>query len=151
FLVMFSIIILANKVLFLSIRKSQRRFWVDYKKVVILGTGESCSELYDHFIENSNLGYVVQGYFSDKQCPDLSTDFKYLGRLEQSVVYAVKNGISEIFSSLNSEKKYFAKRLMQEADHYLIRFRFVPDLSAIMDKNVMVEYYVALQIISHRR
>lgn len=151
FLVMFSVIILAGKVLFLSIRKSQRRFWVDYKKIVILGTGESCKELYDHFIENSNMGYVVQGYFSDVPSSDMSSDFKYLGKLEHSVAYAAKNGISEIFSALSSDKKSLVKRLMQEADHNLIRFRFIPDLSAFMDKNVMVEYYGSLPIISHRR
>ena len=151
FLLVFSFIMLSNKVLFLSIRKSQRRFWVDYKKIVILGTGDSCKELYDHFLDNSNSGYVVQGYFSDKPCKDLSTEFKYLGKVEQSVAYAAKNGITEIFSALSSDKKELVKRLMQEADHNLIRFRFVPDLSAFMDKNVMIEYYGALPIISHRR
>ena len=38
FLLIYSSIILTAKVLFLTIRKSQRRFWVDYKKTVIIGS-----------------------------------------------------------------------------------------------------------------
>ncbi len=152
FLIIFSILILTNKILFLSIRKSQRRFWVDYKKVIILGAGESWRDLYEYFADNPNSGYVVQGFFSDTPpSDDLPEGVKYLGELNESVRYASKNGISEIFSALTSERKELVKTLMHEADKNLIRFRFVPDLSAFMDKNVMVEYYGALPIISQRR
>lgn len=151
FLLIYSSIILTTKVLFLTIRKSQRRFWVDYKKTVIIGSAESCKELYSHFLENPNSGHVVEGYFSDMPCNDLSPDFKYLGTPEEAVRYSARNGISEIFSALTSDKKHLVKTLVQEADNNLIRFRFVPDISVFMDKNVMIEYYGALPIISHRR
>ena len=151
FLLIFSLIIVSNKILFLSIRKSQRRFWVDYKKVVILGSDEGCRELYEHFLDNTNTGYVVQGYFADAPGPDLPEDFKYLGKLEHAVAYAAQSGVSEIFSALSSNRKDLVQKLMHEADNNLIRFRFVPDLSAFMDKNVMIEYYGALPIISQRK
>lgn len=151
FLLIYSSIILTTKVLFLTVRKSQRRFWVDYKKTVLIGSGESCKELYTHFIENPNSGHVVEGYFSDTPHQQLSSEFKYLGTPEEAVRYSARNGVSEIFSALAHDEKHLVKTLMQEADNNLIRFRFVPDISVFMDKNVMIEYYGALPIISHRR
>lgn len=151
FLLVFSFLTVASKILFLYVRKSQRRFWIDYKKIVILGSGATCEELHSFFKENENLGYIVQGYFSDVPCANLSEEFKYLGQVEHSVEYAAENGISEIFSALPSEKIALVKSLMKKADHNMIRFRFVPDLSAFLDKHVMVEYYGALPILSPRR
>lgn len=151
FLLLFSLTIVGFKIGFLSIRKSQRKFWVDYKKVVILGSTQVSLDLYDHFKENPNSGYIVQGYFADERKKGLPGDFHYLGAVEDSVTYASNNGISEIFSALASNKLDLVKSLMQQADHKLIRFRFVPDLSAFLDKNIMVEYYGALPIISPRK
>lgn len=151
FLLLFSLTILGFKIGFLSVRKSQRKFWVDYKKVVILGSSHISLELYDHFKDNPNSGFIVQGYFADKKAADFPEDFYYLGAVEDSVMYASKNGISEIFSALSSNKLDLVKSLMQQADHKLIRFRFVPDLSAFLNKNILVEYYGALPIISPRK
>ena len=151
FLLIYSTIILTTKVLFLTVRKSQRRFWVDYKKTAIVGSAETCMELYAHFIENPNSGHVVEGYFSDAPLNESSSDFRYLGTPEEAVRYSSRNGISEIFSALSNDRKDLVKTLMNEADHNLIRFRFVPDISVFMDKNVLIEYYGSLPIISHRR
>lgn len=151
FLLIYSSIILTIKVLFLTVRKSQRRFWVDYKKTAIIGSAESCKELYTYFLENPNSGHVVEGYFSDTPHQESLPDFRYLGAPEESVRYSAGNGISEIFSALSNERKDLVKALMHEADNNLIRFRFVPDISVFMDKDVLIEYYGALPVISHRK
>src|SRR5690554_2581844 len=151
FLLIYSIIILTSKVLFLTIRKSQRRFWVDYKKTVIIGSAESAIELYTYFLDNPNSGHVVEGYFSDKPHKGAMPNFKYLGTPEEAVRYSSRNGVSEIFSTLTYDKKNLVKTLMHEADNNLIRFRFVPDISVFMDKNVLIEYYGSLPVMSPRR
>lgn len=151
FLLVLSVTIVGFKIGFLSIRKSQRKFWVDYKKVVILGCGQVGLELYEYFKDNPNSGYVVQGYFCDEPGQNLPEGFRYLGKPESSVDFASQNGISEIFSAVSSEKLSLIKSLMREADHKLIRLRFAPDLSVFLDKNIMVEYYGALPIISPRK
>ncbi len=142
--------ILAVKILFLSIRKSQRRYWVDYKKVVILGSGGAATELVTFFANNTNSGYFVEGYFDDSPSAELSDKIEYLGSINDSVEYAKSNGVSEIFSALSSRRLDQVKSLIKKADHNLIRFRLVPDMSAFMDKNVFIDYYGALPILSTR-
>ena len=151
FLGIFGILIVAWKVLFLSIRKSQRRFWIDYKKIVILGSGQSARELLDFFRKNTNSGYLVQGYFDDEPVDGLLEELRYLGSIDNCVDYAKNNGVSEIFSALSSNQLGTVKSLMKQADNNLIRFRLVPDLTAFMDKNVLIDYYGALPILSPRK
>jgi len=151
FLGIFAVAIIAWKILFLSIRKSQRRFWIDYKKIVILGSGQSARELIDFFRKNTNSGYLVQGYFDDAPVAGLPEGLKYLGPIDSCVEYARNNGVSEIFSALASNQLGTVKNLMKEADNNLIRFRLVPDLTAFMDNNVFIDYYGALPILSPRK
>jgi Undecaprenyl-phosphate glucose phosphotransferase len=151
FLGIFGVAIIAWKVLFLSVRKSQRRFWIDYKKIVILGSGQSARELIEFFRKNTNSGYLVQGYFDDQPAVGLPEGMKYLGPIDNCVHYARNNGVSEIFSALSSSQLSTVKSLMKDADNNLIRFRLVPDLTAFMDKNVLIDYYGALPILSQRK
>jgi Undecaprenyl-phosphate glucose phosphotransferase len=150
FVLLFSVSVLAVKVLFLSVRKSQRRYWVDYKKVVILGSGSAANDLVDFFSDSVNSGYVVGGYFDDKPNAEMSKRVEYLGQISECVDYAKKGGVSEIFSALSSQKLELVKSLIKKADNNLIRFRLVPDISAFMDKNVFIDYYGALPILSTR-
>ncbi len=143
-------VILTCKILFLSVRKSQRRYWVDYKKVVILGSGQAAHELSEFFIENPNTGYLIQGYFDDEPNPSLSKRIKYLGKSDNAIEYASENGCSEIFSALRADRLDKVKAMMKEADKKLIRFRLVPDLTAFIEKNVFIDYCGALPVLSTR-
>lgn len=151
FILMLSLIILTNKILFLLVRKSHRRFWIEYKKIVILGSNNSCKALYEHFKDYAHLGYAVEGYFNDKPDTNSPVGLKYLGKLEESVLHASQNGISEIFSTLPSEKTGLVKKLMLEADNNLIRFRVVPDIGAFTNKNVKIQYFGTFPIIIAQR
>ncbi len=146
----FWLCILSSKILFLLIRKSQRRFWVDYKEVVILGSGYAARELYDYFNSN-NGGYLLKGYFADTPNSEMNDDCPYLGSVEESVAYAADNGISEIFSALPSSKVDLVRSLIDQADHNLIRFRLVPDMSSFIDRSVLVEYCGVLPVLTRRK
>lgn len=151
FLLIYSTVVLVGRVLFLGLRKSQRRFWVDYKKVVILGSGAVCKELFEYFNTNYKLGNIVAGYFADSPDATLPKGLQYLGRAEDAMEYASKHEISEVYCALAPSQVGLAKSLMAEADDRMIRFRFVPDLTAFLDKHVLLEYCGALPVLSARR
>lgn len=143
--------VLLGKVLFLYLRRAHRRYWVDYNKTIILGSGVVCREIYDHFSVQRGQGSIIAGYFSDEKDRNLPSDLPYLGKPEEALSYAEANGISEVFSVLSPDKVEKLKTLMQEADRRLIQFRFVPDLMSLMDKNAFLEYYGSLPILSIRK
>lgn len=147
----FAVLNLILKVSFLAIRKSKRRAWVEYKKVVIVGAGPVGAELYKYINENDHLGYKVEGIFDDVVLQEAGEDQKFLGKVEDCFNYALANGVTEIFSALPMHAFDKTKTLMQEADKHMIRCRLVPDVKAFFDKNVLLELYGQMPILTPRR
>jgi putative colanic acid biosysnthesis UDP-glucose lipid carrier transferase len=149
--ILFSTLIFFGKISFLSIRKSRRRFWIEYKKVVIVGAGKVGRELYHHIMANSNLGYKVEGMFDDDLNTELEGSQRLLGSVKDCFSYAVANNVSEVFCALPGNDLEKIKLLMEESDHHMIRFRLVPDLKSFFDKNVMLELYGHMPILTPRK
>lgn len=147
--VLFSVLLLSWKISFLYIRRSRRKFWIEYKKIVILGASAVGRDLYGHLVKNPQLGYEVEGFFDD----NLSLkegNHRVLGRVEDCFSYALSNGVTEIFCALPGKELENVKLLMKEADKHMIRFRLVPDLKNFFDKNVMLEVYGHMPILTPR-
>jgi Undecaprenyl-phosphate glucose phosphotransferase len=147
----FSVPIMASRVSFLFIRKSRRQLWIKYKKVVIVGASAVGQDLYKHIEANSHLGYKVEGFFDDYGVVERVNGQTQLGKVEDCISYALSNNVSEIFCTLSGNEVDKIKMLMQEADKHLLRFRLVPDLSAGLHKNVMLELYGHLPILTSRK
>lgn len=148
--VFFVIFVFTGKMTFLSIRKSKRRFLIEYQKVVIIGANPVGKELYQYLEEHPHLGYKVQGIFDDLP-QDMEGNFKMLGNVKTCFDYVLANGVTEVFSALPFQELEKTKYLMQEADKHMIRFRLVPDVKVFFDKNVLLDQYGHLPILSPRR
>ena len=149
--ILFSILILIWRTTFLSIRKSRRKFWISFKKVVIVGAGETGKDLYHHLITNPQLGYQVEGIFDDDLSQKLEGNQRLLGGVRDCFSYAASNGVSEVFCALPGNELGKVKVLMEEADKHMIRFRLVPDLKTFFDRNVMLELYGKMPILTPRK
>ena len=148
--VLFSFLILIWKTAFLSIRKSRRKFWIESKKILILGDGPLGKDLLNYINNNPHLGYNVAGVFDDKLPLGADRNKKILGKVKDCFEYAKENGISEIFCALPANDLEKIKDLMQEADKHMIRFRIAPDLKVFFNKNVMMELYGHMPILTPR-
>jgi putative colanic acid biosysnthesis UDP-glucose lipid carrier transferase len=147
----FSLLVLTSRLAFLSIRRSRRRFWIDYKNVVIVGTGLVGRKLFNYFKSHPQSGYVVAGFFDDSPSIAIKEKKLILGKVEDCNEYARNNGISEIFCTLSGNDMEKINLLMKKADHSMVRFRLVPDLKSFFDKNVRMELYDQLPVLSLRR
>lgn len=149
--VLFFLLICVSRLIFLAVRKKQRRFWIEYKSVVIIGAGKVGKEIYNYFHANPHLGLVVAGYFDDNFAPDMQNSKLALGKIDDCMEYVKNNGVSEIFCALPGNDLDQVRQLMREADKNLIRFKLVPDLKAFFNKNVMLEFYDQLPVLSLRK
>ncbi len=148
--ILLTVFLLVSKTAFLSVRRSRRQLWAEFKTVVIVGGGAAGKELYAYFSANPHLGYRVAGFFDDEIDGANAPDLLKLGRIEDCYTYAKENGVSEIFCALSGHELEKVKALMQEADKHMIRFRLVPDLKAFFDKNVMLEIYGQMPVLAAR-
>lgn len=148
---LFSVLIMVVKLGFLYLRRSRRKFWIEYKKIVIVGGGSVGRELYGYLIENPHLGYKVEGLFDDDLSLKVEDKQRVLGKVEDCFSYALSNGVAEVFCALPGNELQKVKLLMEEADKHLIRLRLVPDLKNFFDRNVMLEVYGHVPIFSPRK
>lgn len=137
------------KLIFLSIRKGDRRMLMDKRNVIIVGAGRSGVDLYHYFKHNPERGYNMIGFFDDK--PErVTVPGMFLGRTDECVRYVMNNHVHEIFCALPSSEASSIERLMLEADKNLIRFKIVPEYYSYTNRPTLIQTFGNIPIISLR-
>lgn len=145
----FAPLFLSAKVTFLLLRRSRRDKMIPYKDVVIVGGGPVGRDIKTHLEKNRHLGCRVVGYFDDNSALKIH-DSPYLGQVEQCIDYVKQHGIREIYCALPDRAIHKIDVLMRAADREMIRFKLVPDVKDYFKKNVMVQLFGHLPVLSPR-
>ena len=137
------------KLIFLGIRKSNRRSLFDTRNVVIIGGGRIGYDLYQFFSNNAERGYNLIGFFDD--APERVKEKNlYLGSTDECIDYVIANNVDEIFCTLPNSKADTIEKLMLDADKNLIRFKFVPEYYDYAKKPTYIQSFGHIPIISVR-
>ncbi|MCC8409274.1 undecaprenyl-phosphate glucose phosphotransferase [Mucilaginibacter sp. UR6-1] len=137
------------KLIFLSIRRSDRALLLDSRSAIIIGAGRIGNDLANFFNTNPSRGYRVVGFFDDNP-NKLRDEALYLGSTNDSINYAISNRVDEIFCTLPSTEAQKIERLMLEADKNLIRFKFIPDYYDYGIKPTLIQSFGHIPVISIR-
>lgn len=147
--VLFGFLLAIWKLIFLSIRKSDRATLYDSRNVIIVGAGRVGNDLQHYFRHTPELGYKLIGFFDDN--PDEVRDKElYLGATGDCINYVLNNKINEIFCTLPLSEKDKIEQLIVDADKNLIRFKFVPEYYDYGIKPVLVQSFGHIPVISVR-
>jgi putative colanic acid biosynthesis UDP-glucose lipid carrier transferase len=73
-----------------------------------------------------------------------------LGRINESVIYAIDNNVSEIYSTVSPERNVHIYELAQHAETNFIRFKFVPDFRMFINRKVHIDFARNIPILSLR-
>lgn len=146
--IIFTPLFLAGKIVFLLLRRSSRAKLINYKKVVIVGAGPLGLDLKNYLEKNTHLGYKVVGFFDDD--PDKSTQSHIIGRVDECIPFVKESNVNEIYCALPDRALSKIDILMRQADKAMIRFKLVPDVKDYFKKNVMVQLYGHLPVLSPR-
>ncbi len=120
-----------------------------HTKTAIVGHNQTALRLARYFIVHQNM-YTFEGFFDsrlDYVTPD--DDRKGEGQIEKYIHFAAANDIREIYSTILPEKQQL-NRIIEVADQYCIRVKFVPDFSGALQSNYHIDYLDAVPIISIR-
>lgn len=148
--IIFNVLLINWKLFFLIKRRPRRNSLIDHKPVIIIGAGSNGIDLFTYLTKNSNLGYNVVGFFEDDALLIENPDIPIIGKIDDCISYVKRRGIEEIFCALPDEEDQKISKLMREADKHLIRFKLVPDVKDHFRKNVMVELYGHIPVLSPR-
>lgn len=128
--------------IFFLLKKYRILYGGNQRKVIIVGNGKSVDELKDFFTTNPDYGYNLVRVF------DLKGNKKQ--ELIESKEYVVANKIDEIYASINVLSNNEINGLINFADNNLKTVKFLPDSKNTLLRNLAVEYYEYIPIISLR-
>nr|WP_242918052.1 undecaprenyl-phosphate glucose phosphotransferase [Pontibacter liquoris] len=148
FCVLFPIITLSWRFLFLLLRKYRKQFWLD-NKIVIVGSGTTGLDLYHYILSNPQLDYDIVGIFDDNSSL-LPASISCLGKVDECISYAIRHKVHEIYCALPASESNKIEMLLQEADKQMIRFRLVPDMNGAFHHKYLVELFGYMPVLKPR-
>lgn len=128
--------------IFFLLKKYRILYGGNHRNVIIVGNGKSVDELREFFTTNPDYGYNLVHIF------DLKSNKKQ--ELLDSKTYVVDNKIDEIYASINVLTNNEINALIDFADNNLKTVKFLPDSKNTLLRNLAVEYYDYIPIISLR-
>ncbi len=135
------------KFLFIYALKKYRIGGGNFRDVIILGGNQSIESLTNLFNLRNDLGYRFKGYFSDKT----STKEKYLGNLDDSFEYIIKNHIDEVFCSVSELSKKEINKTIEFCELNNITIKLIPNSKGLFSKGMVLDYYDYIPILSLKK
>ncbi len=148
-MIVFGLGLLANRFIYLGIYKYFRSRDFLLKKVLILGYNDTAKKLAKYFEEDGHntelMGYIE----NDENILELS-NYPVLAEISNTIQIAKELNVQEIFSTITPEQNRDIYQLMHQSERECIRFKIVPNLSLFITREVHIEYFGDLPILSLR-
>lgn len=142
--------LLINRFLYLGLRRYNKRRESFLNRILIIGYNDTARKLAKYFEEdgmnNNVVGFIVDKYSIVNQL----SIHPLLEGIENSIQYADKMQVQEIYSTISPEENKSIYSILKEAEDKCIRFKLVPDLSLFVNRNVHIDYFNDLPILSMR-
>ena len=146
----FGLGLLINRFIYLGINKYFRNSGYLIKKVIILGYNDTAKKLAKYF-EEDGLNTQLIGYIENEENIQELSHYPVLADIRDTLQIAKELNIEEIFSTITPEQNKEIYNLMYQSEKECIRFKIVPNLSVFITREVHIEYFGELPILSLRR
>src|SRR5665647_2720979 len=141
--------LLINRFIYLGINKYFRNSDYLVKKVIILGYNDTAKKLAKYF-EEDGLNTQLLGYIENEENIHELSNYPVLADISDTLQIAKDLNIQEIFSTITPEQNKDIYQLMHQSERECIRFKIVPNLSLFITREVHIEYFGELPILSLR-
>ena len=123
-----------------------RRKGLNFRNVIIVGTGQLSYELLSVFENNKELGYRFLGFFSDKQ----ESLPKLKGSVDEVIDFCKSNKVDEMYCSISDLNPDQLKSLTEFADNNLIRIKMIPDVRGFINRHLKIDFYEHVPVLTFR-
>ncbi len=145
----FGIGLLANRFLYLGIKRYFRNTHYLIKKVIILGYNDTAKKLAKYF-EEDGLNTQLLGFIEDDKNVTELSHYPVITDISKALHVAKEFDVTEIYSTITPEQNKDIYDLMYQSEKECIRFKIVPNLSMFITRDVHIEYFGDLPILSLR-
>jgi putative colanic acid biosynthesis UDP-glucose lipid carrier transferase len=145
----FGAALMINRFIYLGIKSYFKNNHHLIKKVVILGYNETAKKLAKYF-EEDGINTELIGFIEDNKNIHELSHYPVLSDIGGTLQIAKEMDVQEIFSTITPEQNNDIYNLMYQAEKECIRFKIVPNLSVFITREVHIEYFGDLPILSLR-
>ncbi|MGC4100559.1 undecaprenyl-phosphate glucose phosphotransferase [Ferruginibacter sp.] len=148
-MVAFGVGLLGNRFLYLGIKKYFKNSHYLIKKVIILGYNDTAKKLAKYF-EEDGINTQLLGFIEDDKNVHELSHYPIITDVSRALEVAKEFDVAEIFSTITPEQNKDIYDLMYQSEKECIRFKIVPNLSVFITRDVHIEYFGELPILSLR-
>jgi putative colanic acid biosynthesis UDP-glucose lipid carrier transferase len=145
----FGIGLLGNRFLYLGIKKYFKNSHYLVKKVIILGYNDTAKKLARYF-EEDGINTQLLGFIEDDKNIHELSHYPIITDVSKALSVAKEFDVAEIYSTITPEQNKDIYDLMYQSEKECIRFKIVPNLSVFITRDVHIEYFGELPILSLR-
>jgi putative colanic acid biosynthesis UDP-glucose lipid carrier transferase len=128
--------------IYFFLRKYRVFYGGNFRNVVVVGNGKSVAQLESFFNENPDYGYNLAKVFT--------FDGDKKAKIEECFGYVLEHKIDEIYCSLSSLSNTQIDHFIDFADNNLKILKFLPDNNELFSRNLKLDYYGYIPILSLR-
>jgi putative colanic acid biosynthesis UDP-glucose lipid carrier transferase len=139
-----------NRFLYLAVYHyfKKKDFFVN--KVVVIGYNNLSKKLVD-YLEEDGVNKEVIGYCEELENIHELSRYPILSNINGALEVCKQYGATEIYSTIIPEQNPGIYRLIKKADQNCIRFRIVPDIGAMVKRQVYIDYLNEIPVLSLRK
>jgi putative colanic acid biosynthesis UDP-glucose lipid carrier transferase len=137
-----SLIALEKLFIYYFLRRYREVFGGNFRRVVIIGEEKTTKQLVTFFNDNKNYGYKIVEFF------DLKVNKKQ--QIKECQEFVIENKIDEIYCSLADLSNAEVNNFIDFTDNNLKILKFIPDEREPLARNLILDYYGYIPIISLR-
>lgn len=149
FIFLFGAGLFFNRFLYIGMKRYLKRKFFLLNKSIILGYNETALKLAAYFEEDAINTHLI-GFVEDTANIQELTPYPILGEIKDSIELASAFQVQEIYSTIVPEENTFIYQVMKEAEKRCIHFKIVPNLSAFINKPVVVHHIRDLPVLTIR-
>jgi putative colanic acid biosysnthesis UDP-glucose lipid carrier transferase len=116
----------------------------------VLGYNNLSKRLVD-YLEEDGVNKEVIGYCDEEENVNELSRYPILSNINNVLEVCKQHGATEIYSTIVPESNPGIYRLIKKADQNCIRFRIVPDVGALVKRQVFIDYLNEIPVLSLRK
>jgi putative colanic acid biosynthesis UDP-glucose lipid carrier transferase len=152
FFTIFYFLISVFRTFFLKLLKYIRSLGYNFRRVIIVGANENGRRMSEVLQSDLSYGYRVEGFFDDTFDKNNLFQDKYLGKLSDISIFLEMHKINEMYVALHFDESVKITELIQLADKYLVRIKFVPDFYEYTKaRKVNIDFYDNIPVLMLRK
>jgi putative colanic acid biosysnthesis UDP-glucose lipid carrier transferase len=145
-----SVMLMINRFIYLIISTYFKRKEVLVNKVLVIGYNNLSKKLVN-YLEEDAINKQVIGYCEEQENVTELSNYPILSTIGNAMEVCKEYGVNEIYSTLAPEHNPGIYQLINSADQNCIRFRIIPDISYFVNRQIHVDYYNEIPVVTLRK